>query len=151
MNLRNNYEKISFALPKYGSSQYFFRYFGSFSIRKGRFCGRAEGGFGGNSALQIRSTSLRTGFGRNLFEFFRTHTADLENLDRRVWRYSSFMRFLFSSKTILNCLKKVSRPSKLKETRYSREKTTGQNNFLPAISRFNSWIYPLILPPTPPK
>ena len=30
--------------------------------------GRAEGGFGGNSARP-------TNFGRNLFEFFRTHTA----------------------------------------------------------------------------
>jgi len=48
--------------------------------------------------------------------------------------YSSFIRFFFSSKIILNCLKKASLPSKLKETRYSWEKTTGQINFLLAIS-----------------
>ena len=42
----------------------FFRFFGSFSIRKGRFRRRAEGGFGGNSARP-------TNFGRNLFLLFR--------------------------------------------------------------------------------
>ena len=40
-------------------------------IRKGRFRRRAEGGFGGNSARPIN-------FGRNLFEFFRTHTANFQ-------------------------------------------------------------------------
>jgi hypothetical protein len=33
--------------PKMKFEPIFFRFFGSFSIRKGRFCGRAEGGSGG--------------------------------------------------------------------------------------------------------
>jgi len=39
-------------------------------------CGRAEGGSGGNSARPTNPfDKLRTGFGRNQFEFFRKHTA----------------------------------------------------------------------------
>ena len=37
-------------------------------VRKGRFYARVEGGSGGNSARP-------TNFGRNMFKFFRTHTA----------------------------------------------------------------------------
>ena len=42
--------------------------------------GGRKGDLGGGipPALQIHSTSLRTGFGRNPFEFFRTHTASWE-------------------------------------------------------------------------
>jgi len=57
--------------PKMKFETIFLRFFGRFSIRKGRFRRRAEGGFGGNSARP-------TNFGRNLFEFFRTHTASWE-------------------------------------------------------------------------
>ena len=75
----------------------------------------------------------------------------LEKKGRREWRYSSIKRFFFSSKIILNCLKKACRPRRLKETKYSWEKTTGQMNFLLAIFISILWMYPLILPPTPPR
>jgi len=38
-------------------------------IRKGRFCVRAEGFFGGGNSTRP------TNFGRNQFEFFRKHTS----------------------------------------------------------------------------
>jgi hypothetical protein len=48
---------------------FFYRFFGSFSIRKGRFRGRAEGGAWG----EFRPPSVS--FWRILFGFFQTHTA----------------------------------------------------------------------------
>ena len=83
--------------------------------------------------------------------FFRKESTVLEKKGRREWRYSSIKRFFFSSKIILNCLKKACRPRRLKETKYSWEKTTGQMNFLLAIFISSLWMYPLILPPTPPR
>ena len=66
--------------------------------------------------------------------------AVLKKKGRRGWRYSSFKRFFLSSKIILNLLKNSSLPKRLKETKYSWEKTIGHRNILPATSIFISWI-----------
>jgi hypothetical protein len=63
-------------------------------VRKGRFCGRAEGRSGGNSARP-------TNFGRNQFEFFQKHTAkEPEKMSARTsfWAKSGLPSFLKKKK-----------------------------------------------------